>query len=260
MVQKSESIKELAVALSRAQGEMESAEKSLENPYFKSKYAGLAAIWDACRGPLSKNGLSVSQVPTLIANPDQFVLETILIHSSGEWISSLYPINPAKPNDPQALGSCITYARRYALAAMVGITSEDDDGEAAVGRSGAQSRNESRPEAAATEQPESQETEGTVTFIPRKVNSMNGCYKQDTKTHKKGEKWTKYGILHPDGRWFGTFDKKQGGLAVSACEGGSEVTLEWKRDGKYLNATSITSELGDAQEPVENDAKAEIGE
>lgn len=138
----SESIAKLAEALAKAQGEMKAAFKNRENPFFKSKFADLESVWDACREPLSKNGLSVSQ-PTRIDANGKLILSTMLLHSSGEWISSELPINPVK-NDPQGIGSAISYMKRFGLSAVVGVatsdvektdeTHEDDDGESAVGR------------------------------------------------------------------------------------------------------------------------------
>lgn len=118
----------LSAALSKAQGEFSHAKKDAENPFFKSKYADLACVIDAARAALSKNGLAVIQTTRLTAG--QLSLITTLSHSSGEWIKGEYPINPTK-NDPQGMGSAMTYARRYAFSAITGIASEDDDGNAA---------------------------------------------------------------------------------------------------------------------------------
>lgn len=123
----------LAAALAKAQGSMKHAAKDAANPFFKSKYADLASIWEACRAALAANGLSVTQIPDG-GDAEHMTLSTTIMHSSGEWISGNYPIRPIK-NDPQGIGSAITYARRYALSAMVGVVAdEDDDGEAALGR------------------------------------------------------------------------------------------------------------------------------
>ena len=125
---KSESIKELAAALHSAQGDMSGAKKSAANPFFKSKYADLNSVVDAVRQPFHDNGLSYSQSPVF---KDGFVgVQTILMHTSGEWIESELLL-PMTKQDPQAAGSAITYARRYALQAIAGIPSEDDDGHAA---------------------------------------------------------------------------------------------------------------------------------
>jgi hypothetical protein len=136
----SETIGALAAALSKAQADITGALKDSSNPFFKSKYADLASCWDACRKQLAANGLSVIQTTRMA---DQgLVLVTTLAHSSGEWIAGEMPVlmsvqgksGEFKEVTPQAQGSGITYARRYALAAIVGLAQVDDDAEAAQGR------------------------------------------------------------------------------------------------------------------------------
>ena len=129
----SEQINELAAALSRAQASITGALKDSANPFFKSKYADLASCWDACRKQLTDNGLSVIQTTDIVS--DTVVVRTTLAHSSGQWVSGILPVK-AKDDGPQAQGSGITYARRYALAAIVGLAQIDDDAEAAQGRTG----------------------------------------------------------------------------------------------------------------------------
>lgn len=128
---KSETIGALAAALAKAQSQISGAVKDAANPFFKSKYADLESVWQACRKPLTDNGLSVTQ--TSRYTPDGLMLVTTLLHTSGEWIAGEMPVL-VKDNSPQAQGSGLTYARRYALAALVGIYQTDDDGEAAQGR------------------------------------------------------------------------------------------------------------------------------
>jgi len=130
----SDELNELFTALAKAQGEMEVAKQDSSNPYFKSRYADLAAIVKASRDVLSKNGLSVVQ--RIIGYQDGAPkLYTRLCHSSGQWMESSMPINPPK-SDIQSLGSYITYLRRYNYASMVCVVSayEDDDGERAMER------------------------------------------------------------------------------------------------------------------------------
>ena len=131
----SETLGALAAALSKAQADITGALKDSSNPFFKSKYADLASCWDACRKQLAANNLCVIQTTDLDDLTNQTVLKTILAHSSGEWVKSITPIL-TKDNSPQAQGSGITYARRYALAAIVGLAQVDDDAEAAQGRKG----------------------------------------------------------------------------------------------------------------------------
>lgn len=135
----SNSIVEIAKALVKVQAAMPKVYKDQDNPFFKSKYADLGSIWDAIRGPLTKNGLSIIQLPAGDG------LTTTMLHTSGEWISSTMNMHVFTTWDkkteqyivtPQAQGSAITYARRYMLAAVVGICPVDDDGESAMVRNG----------------------------------------------------------------------------------------------------------------------------
>lgn len=129
----SESIIELAAALAKAQGDFTHATKDVKNEFFKSRYADLPAVMDAARPHLAKNGLSVIQI-TEMDDQSQISLITQLTHSSGQFIRSWYPVRPVK-SDPQAMGSALTYARRYAYSSLVGVAAadEDDDGNAASG-------------------------------------------------------------------------------------------------------------------------------
>ena len=127
----SENIANLAKALSIVQGKLTYAKKDSKNPFFKSNYADLESVWDACRDLLSNNGLAVSQFPGLYSDLDKSMsLVTILTHESGEWISQEMSV-PVSKVDPQGAGSALTYMRRYALAAVVGVVQADDDGQAA---------------------------------------------------------------------------------------------------------------------------------
>lgn len=128
----SDDIKEIAAALSKAQALIIGAVKDKTNPHFKADYADLSSVWEACRKPLTDNGLSVAQGTE--SEDGRVGVTTILMHSSGQWMRSTLFMRPTK-DDPQGAGSCITYARRYALAAMVGVAPEDDDGNAATAKS-----------------------------------------------------------------------------------------------------------------------------
>lgn len=116
-----------AAALAAAQSEMEGASKDSLNPHFKNRYADLASVIEASK-PLSKHGIAIIQPPC--ARGPSVTVTTLLVHKSGEFIESDLTMT-AQQNTPQGIGSCITYARRYALQAMVGIAPEDDDGNAA---------------------------------------------------------------------------------------------------------------------------------
>jgi len=123
----------LAAALAKAQGEMKSAEKNRTNPFFNSKYADLDSVFEAIRAPLSKHGLAVTQI-IMGGDAGIMILRTYLMHSSGEFVSSDLPIKPAK-QDAQGIGAYITYMKRFALSAIIGVsTDDDDDGNAATGK------------------------------------------------------------------------------------------------------------------------------
>ena len=128
---KSESIAGLAAALAKAQGQMKGAVKDSANPFFKSKYADLASVVEAIRAAFSANGLSYIQT-VQSSDLDEVRVETMILHSSGEWISCGVLALPVSKNDAQGYGSALTYARRYSLSAAVGVAPEDDDGNAAV--------------------------------------------------------------------------------------------------------------------------------
>lgn len=145
-MQRSDDIKDLALALSLAQGEIVNPEKNAINPYFSNttktaKYADLAEVLNVIRPAFSKNGLAFIQIPSVSENSAS--VETVLLHKSGQFISEKIssPVPPKKdketgtilPMTAQSIGSVITYLRRYAIAAFAGIAQEDDDGNAATG-------------------------------------------------------------------------------------------------------------------------------
>lgn len=119
-------MKSIAAALVKAQMEMGNAKKEAENPFFKKKYADLNSIREACIPALNKHGIAVLQ-PIVHVDGKNFV-KTLLLHDSGEMIEGLTEIIYAKPNDAQAQGSGISYARRYGLQSLCNVGAEDDDG------------------------------------------------------------------------------------------------------------------------------------
>lgn len=149
---------ELHKALSAFQSEVTNPVKNISNTFFKSKYADLGSCIDVMRPLLSKHGLSFTQLTEM--KEGQLVLVTSLRHSAGEQVDGFYPINPTK-NDPQGMGSALTYARRYALCAMFGLAAEDDhDGNAA-------SAPTKKAEKAAEKTPEQRAKEATEDYISK---------------------------------------------------------------------------------------------
>ena len=125
----SESINELASALCNAQGQMGGAVKDSANPFFKSSYADLTSVIKAIKQPFADNGLSYTQFP--VSNENGVGVSTRLMHISGQWLEMEYTL-PTVKKDPQASGSAISYARRYALQSIAGIPTAEDDAESAM--------------------------------------------------------------------------------------------------------------------------------
>jgi len=122
----------LVAALIKAKAEFNPARKSSVNPHFKNRYADLAEVIEATEPALLKHGLVVLQ-PTRVDEQGRVILQTILLHESGEREVGEYLLVPSK-QDPQGYGAAMTYARRYCWKGILGIAEEDDDGESASGR------------------------------------------------------------------------------------------------------------------------------
>ena len=122
----------LFAALAKAQGQMGAAKKGAANPHFKSKFADLASVLEAILPPLNANGLALVQMPG--HSEDKVTLTTMITHSSGGWMCSKAATALGRKNDAQAVGSAITYLRRYCAQAALALPAVDDDGEAAMGR------------------------------------------------------------------------------------------------------------------------------
>jgi len=163
-------INELITALAKAQGKIKPAVFNKINSFYtKSKYADFKSCMEACREPISENGLAIIQsCQTVDGN---LVLVTLLAHTSGQWISSIFPLLMDKQTS-QGLGSAVTYAKRYSLCAMIGIVADedvdqDDDGEAAVGRG------------------KTNQTTAKVMAIPKKVPIDDSHWDEINKIHEK---------------------------------------------------------------------------
>ena len=228
----SESIALLAGALAKAQLQIEPASKNATNPHFRSHYADLASIWDACRGPLNTNGLSIVQFPC-DGEVGRTGLCTMLLHSSGEFISEVVTTRSQK-DDPQGLGSALTYLRRYALAAVVGVTAtEDDDGNAAstpanarvaapaprpyipppVSMPAVNAPAPSKPVSQPVSQPVAKPVQ-TATAGTSAVQAIVEYYKVDQGTGKNNKPYTKHRI-----GWTGSDGKLTYGTTFSASDG-----------------------------------------
>lgn len=161
-MRQSETIDALATALAKAQGTIKSAMKDSVNPHFKSKYADLASVREACAEALSKNEIAVIQAHDM-DDAGNFYLATRLVHKTGQWVEARYPIKPVK-EDPQGFASATTYARRISLASMVGVVADDDDGNAASeGKPHERHEAPARPQVVHAKPAEKQKTTGSYT-------------------------------------------------------------------------------------------------
>ena len=208
----------LIKALIKAQGEIKNVAKDKVNPFFHSKYAPLDSVWDAIKGPLHKHGLCISQATDIINN--QAVLVTLLLHESGEFIRSVYPLNPVK-NDPQGLGASITYARRFSLAALVGLVSEEDD-------DGSVASSQTRQ---VVSQPVSQPASGSLndSFVPASFTTKPVMV--------AGKEKSSYSIKSPEGTYFSTLNDDVGAVLKEAHSDSLEVEITYVKNGKYNNIT-----------------------
>lgn len=125
----SDTIAELATALAKAQGQIDDASKSADNPYYKSRYADLAAVRAVIREPLAANDLAIIQAPRVVQGGAE--VETMLVHKSGEYMSETL-FMPAGKSDPHGYASAITYARRIGIMSLLALAAYDDDGNTAV--------------------------------------------------------------------------------------------------------------------------------
>ena len=183
MIETSADTAKLDAALAKAQGEIEAAAKDSVNPHFKNRYADIAAVWAAIRPAMAKHGISVTQWP-VHAEDGRLHIVTRLAHA-GEWIRAHFSI-PVTKQDPQGYGSSITYARRFALAAAVGVVAdEDDDGNAAAARPTA--RQEPKPEPA-------KPVETLVDAILRKFNEAETSAAFEELVQRAQAKWSQLGV------------------------------------------------------------------
>lgn len=227
----SEQIDAIAAALAKAQAEMGKAKKGSENPHFRSKYADLASVSDACLPALHKQDIAVVQCPSLLTGEEGLMacVETTLLHKSGQYLRDICNV-PVTKADAHGTGSAYTYGRRYALAAMCGIAPEDDDGNAAVG--------DGKPAAKEVI------SEGTRTDAP----NDGKLYVVQMNSKTKGDKTT-YSVHFSDGESFLTKSDFMASLAEQMRANGTPCQRQTSRT--YLNGlTSDDTDDIDAAMPT----------
>jgi len=232
---KSETIGKLAEGLTKAQADFGPLIKGAANPFFKSKYADLSGVMDVARGPLAENGLCFVQT-TEEAESGFLVVETTLIHVSGEWISGRLKM-PTVKQDPQGFGSAMTYARRYALQAILGLAAEDDDGEGAMTRD----RGKKERGAAQTTPPPSIFDAAAEAFS--KIDSLTHLANHFKKHFKEYEADPRYAEIVT------AKDRRKTELAAFQGEGGSE-------DPDWVKPEPTSEDKSFLQEAVKSIASA----
>ena len=243
---------DLSAALVGLIADMPTALKDASNPHFKSKYATLDSIWSAVRPVLAKHDFALIQRTEPAG--EGVMLETLLIHSSGNFISGrlFMPVAAAQKGNPHATGAALTYARRYGMSAMLSIiTDEDDDANGAKPQHSvpapatATTRKAMTGAIPAPPPAESQLWHGTITDISEKSGKSSS-----------GKPWTLWMITGMDGTKFGTFDRKHRDTASFLSD--AVVRIVWTTSAKGgKNIFSIESAEGDdatAIPPEEGDS------
>ncbi len=172
--------KELFKAISAAQGEFTTVEKGKDNPFFKSKYAPLDSIIEMVRPILAKHGLSVIQFTDIPEAGNGVIVETVITHSSGEYISGRL-LMPVTKVDPQGAGSALTYGRRYGLAAALGIVSDED----VDGNQPEQGKPQKQQQAAKPAAQHVKLTENQAKYFPRVKAALDTLFGTDVAAKKK---------------------------------------------------------------------------
>lgn len=227
-IRQSAEINELCKALAAATADFLPVHKDSENPYFKSKYADLATVIAATRGPLAKHGLSVLQFPQVLIS--RALVVTRVVHSSGQWIESGLELPASKP-DAQGLGSAITYARRYALQSMLNIAAEtDDDGNAAVGTTQTDRYSSSTDKS----------DKGGYTVNPTQVRAFWVAVKQGGKTETQVRSYLKDTLGIPDAD---RCEKTE--LAGKILKSNLDAAMRWA-----LSADNLTEKLESSVDAV----------
>ncbi len=230
----SEKIEEIAKALVKAQSVMEPAKKNKTNPHLKAKYADLASVWEACRKPLTDNGIAVSQI-TVKAGADT-LLVTLMLHNSGQWLRSTFPIR--SNGKMQEIGSDLAYIRRYCLSALVGVAQDDDDGSAnaaAVDRSedGAEDEPRDRParKSAAGKPAAKGEERKTAVMVPVDVKEEKGSDEEGP--------WTGWTIVSKAGNAVFTQDAAAAKIAQDAATLGNKISVDMVKTKSGWRAESV---------------------
>ena len=234
----SDTVGKLAEALVSVQSKLKPIKKNAENPAFKKDgkaigYLDLAGLCEVVLPMLSAAGIAVVQ------GGDGQTLDTMLLHMSGEWVRTSLPM-PAESN-PQKLGSSITYFRRYALAAIVGAVSEDDDDDGNAA-SHTPARQPSAQPPANRPAPESAARPPAPAGPPASGGSpalISVVYLDTATGEKNGKPWTRYTAKFSDGTKASTFSATHGDTLAQAKKTGEAVYCKFEKNGNFTNLTDV---------------------
>lgn len=249
-MQSSTDISKLATALVAVQGAIKPIARTEDNPFFRSSYADIAAVWEGIRSPLTDAGLSVVQTGETL--PDgKPGLRTTLLHTSGQWISGVAAIVAKDMTDPQKVVAGITYLRRAMLSAIVGAcqAAEDDDGNAAAKEKAARepdappAKTQGKPPAHEPAKPSGKGGEvHCETMLIQKVGTKDG-------TGARG-KWTRWYFNGEDGQYYNTFSRTVGEALEALSGGGAKITYAIKDGPKGPTREVLNAEPPDDRAPA----------
>lgn len=223
----SEKIEAIVSALVKAEEKISDPKRDGNNPHFRSKYITLDAVIEATRKPLASEGVKVIQSPS--TNERGVTVTTRLVHgASGEWIEDDLTMPLPSSATPQAVGSAITYARRYALLAMLNLGGEDDDGTAAT---------DAANKAAAKQQPRGN--------FPGVVEDVIVDVQKAERKNKAGKAYTLFSIFTEKNGEVNTFDNEIGGVAEKYAGTGTVVRIKGEPNGNYAPKCLGISPIGD---------------
>lgn len=247
----SPSLEAIAPALVTCQGEIEAATKDKINPAFKSSYADLRAVREAIRAPLANNGLALVQLPH--AGQGRVVVTSVLLHKSGEWIACDLAM-PLAQATPHAVGSAISYARRYAAMSMLAVSAEDDDGNTASGQGPTTPHPEPKPapkeEAKPARRQEPKSDENREVHIERILDTKVVPWK-----NPKGESVTFYVIRASNGREYSTRSQELFNAASSLLNGPPAEILchSYLKNNETKWALDGVKPLSESKEPSQGE-------
>jgi hypothetical protein len=248
MEMQSPDLAELAKALVKAQSEMESVKKGAENPFFKSKYADLASVREASMDVLNRNGLCIIQ--TMGNGDGKIKVITTLLHSSGQFVRGELGMVPTK-NDPQSVGSVISYFRRYSWQAIIGLSAEDDDANSATQLQKSQTKQtkeQTKPKSN-VQQAKPKTISADAQFLilcPENVGSKSGG--------PESKPWTRTYFKYQD-EWYSTFDTTVGALLQEASSAGRQAKIAYKKGekGNDVESVEFTEDAPPNREPGSDD-------